>query len=335
MTSGRSDGIMAGGQAPGASPRLHAQVLALLRRRIREGALAPGTRLRESPLALELGLSRAPVRQALLALCEDGLVRRAEGRGFVVEPGSAAEAAGEHSAAPDLAPAQRPSWQPIYDAVEKAVAARIAIGGWRIVEVDLARHFGVSRTVAREVMARLHQRGLVKRDDKARWHAPALTAGYVSELYEMRWTLEPLALLKASATAPAELVAAMARHLDAATARAERLTGAELDALEAELHVAYLGHCGNATLIEALRLYQSLLVAHSFLYAAPTAEFASEPFLPEHRRVIARLAAGHAAEAAQALSEHLKAARERAIARLETLSARLTMPELPYLQPLP
>lgn len=45
-----------------------------IRRAIIEGDLAPGDNLRDADLAAELGLSRAPVRQALTRLAADGLV---------------------------------------------------------------------------------------------------------------------------------------------------------------------------------------------------------------------------------------------------------------------
>ncbi|WP_020672016.1 FCD domain-containing protein [Amycolatopsis nigrescens] len=45
----------------------------LIRRAIIEGELAPGAPLRDGELATELGLSRAPVRQALTRLVSEGL----------------------------------------------------------------------------------------------------------------------------------------------------------------------------------------------------------------------------------------------------------------------
>ncbi|KRE05811.1 hypothetical protein ASE63_05675 [Bosea sp. Root381] len=324
----------------GASPRLHARILQMLRRRILDGSLPGAARLMESPLALELGVSRAPVRQALAALAAEGLIRRAQGRGFVVVSGGLVaeppglvriDAAGHDRTGLDPALTVKPSWQPIYDAVEKAIVERISVAGWRIVEVDLARHFGVSRTIAREVMARLHQRGLVKRDDKSRWYAPALTADYISELYELRWTLEPLALLQASERAPPALIRRMHASLEDAIARAASLTGRELDALEAELHVELLRHCTNRTLLEALRLYQSLLVAHTFLYDASSSQFPSEPFLPEHMEVVEHLVSGDVTGAAQALAKHLRGACARAIARVDVIARGLEVRDLPYM----
>lgn len=62
-----------------------AEVVAdLLRRAIYEGRLAPGERLREVEIATEIGVSRTPVREALLILQTEGLVRAEPNRGSVV-----------------------------------------------------------------------------------------------------------------------------------------------------------------------------------------------------------------------------------------------------------
>ena len=50
------------------------RVYAVLRRRIRELTLAPGAPLRKEEIALELGVSRAPVSEAISRLAEDGLI---------------------------------------------------------------------------------------------------------------------------------------------------------------------------------------------------------------------------------------------------------------------
>lgn len=59
---------------------------ALLRRRIIDGVLDPGALLAESAVARELGVSRVPVREALFALEQDGLVAFSKsGRAYVKE----------------------------------------------------------------------------------------------------------------------------------------------------------------------------------------------------------------------------------------------------------
>ena len=55
-----------------------------LRTHIREGALPPGTRVREAEVAGQLGISRTPVREALRRLEADGFLTFEPHRGMVV-----------------------------------------------------------------------------------------------------------------------------------------------------------------------------------------------------------------------------------------------------------
>jgi GntR family transcriptional regulator len=70
---------------PEGAPPIYAQVATLLRQRITNGDLSSGDKLpKELDLALELGISRVPVRQALAILAREGLVRRRHGVGTFV-----------------------------------------------------------------------------------------------------------------------------------------------------------------------------------------------------------------------------------------------------------
>jgi DNA-binding GntR family transcriptional regulator len=70
----------------GDAPALPERVELQLRERILAGDLRPGTFLRPDRLAVELGVSPTPVREALQALRADDMVRALPRRGFVVAP---------------------------------------------------------------------------------------------------------------------------------------------------------------------------------------------------------------------------------------------------------
>ncbi|GGO30756.1 GntR family transcriptional regulator [Microbispora rosea subsp. aerata] len=108
-----------------------------LRRRLSDGAYAPGQRLTEMALAADLGVSRTPVREAIGRLLTDGLVVPAV-RGVVVAALSpteaehlfvlradlealAAELAAGRQAAGRLAPAEVDALDDAVDEVEAAV----------------------------------------------------------------------------------------------------------------------------------------------------------------------------------------------------------------------
>jgi DNA-binding GntR family transcriptional regulator len=64
------------------SDEVYRQVL----QRVQRGDIPPGDRVRDVTLATQLGVSRTPVREALLRLARDGVLESMMGRGFRVRP---------------------------------------------------------------------------------------------------------------------------------------------------------------------------------------------------------------------------------------------------------
>jgi DNA-binding GntR family transcriptional regulator len=267
-------------------------------------------------------------------------VVKLDGRGYAVRPGGARRqprpSAGLAPAEPDFHEGERlqsaASWERIYDQVEDKIITRIAFGSWRLNEAALGRSHEVSRTVAREVLTRLQERGLIRKDDRARWFAPALTPDHLREHYEVRWLLEPTALVKAAAHVPVAVVDWLIANLQQAMAHQDTIDGATLDRLETDLHRTLLGHCRNQTLLDAIAHHHALLIAHRYLYRWTFQLFGPEPFLPEHMEVFQHLRAGRVADAAAGLEHHLRVSADRVADRVEAIRARFSVDELPYLQ---
>ena len=320
----------------GAAPRIYQRAFDILAGQIGDGVIAPGARLQESAIAAQFNISRAPARQALVELERNGFVQKAAGRGYIVREAAKARpiapAVSSAAAEDDLRLISSSSWQRIYGEIEGEIAARTSFASWRVNEAELARHYNVSRTVARDVVARLQQRGVVRKDDRSRWFAPALTPDHVGELYELRWLLEPVALVKAAPHLPAGLLRDMKASLDQAMGDPKAVGGATLDNLEEQLHVTLLGYCCNRTLMQAIAQPQSLLIAHRFLYRWTPRLYDSEPFLPEHLEIVTRLQEGRTQEAAKLLERHLRVSRERAIGRIEVIVRQFQPDDLPYLE---
>ena len=327
-----------GARAPsGASPRLYQRAFEILAGQIRSGQIPPGAQLLESKLTAQFGISRAPARQALAELVRSGLIEKSPGRGYHVAGGRPTapfvQRTADAGASTPLS--SLPTWERLYGEVEQEIAGRSAFASWRVIEAKLAGYYGVSRTVARDVLGRLQERGVIRKDARSRWYAPGFSPDYVTELYELRWVLEPVALAKAAPRAPTSLRVTMRRNLEQAVAIAASVGGDTLDRLEEELHIALLSHCGNLSLMQAITLPQSLLIAHHFLYRCTSRLFDTEPFLAEHLVVLDRLDAGDVAGAARALEQHLKISRDRAIARFDVVRSLFDPDDLPYLERLP
>lgn len=67
-------------------PLLRDEVQARLRAAIVDGTLAPGEQVRDVEIAHWLGVSRTPVREAMLDLAHAGLVRTTPGRATIISP---------------------------------------------------------------------------------------------------------------------------------------------------------------------------------------------------------------------------------------------------------
>jgi DNA-binding GntR family transcriptional regulator len=67
------------------------QVYLQILQRIQQGSVPAGSKLRDASIATELGVSRTPVREALLRLSREGLLSADAGRGFRLTPLDPAE----------------------------------------------------------------------------------------------------------------------------------------------------------------------------------------------------------------------------------------------------
>ena len=233
----------------------------VLRENILSGVLPEGFVLLEGPIAAVMQTSRVPVQSALRQLLDEGLIHRFDGRGYLVGQGGAQivpvrrdirELDLEIPKVVDQGLQTRGTWRHVYDKVEDEVASCQIFGEFRIVETELADHLGVSRTVVRDVLARLQERGLVRKSPSSHWIAGPLTARTVSEKFQLREIMEPAALRLAGP------------HLRYAEVEAllERI-GTDPEITPQYLGDALLEHCiaqaPNAALVEIIRSNRLLL----------------------------------------------------------------------------
>ena len=291
---------------------LYAVIYDTLRAHIEDGSFPAGLVLGESIVARAFGASRVPAGAALKRLHEEGLVRDFDGRGYLVGGRGAAPLRRElaeaglrlpETEAGDLKPRNRR--ERIYPDVEHTVAAALSYGRFLLNESALAEHYGVSRTVAHEVLTRLERTGLATQDTNQRWYAGPLTPDLLRDHFEMRWMLEPVALGQAyDRLSPGEFAAKLKRLDQAGDGRR---TAADLERLEIDLHVDIVLRCHNSQLRETIRRNQLPVIAtvHSTLERFHAAD-EIETMLAEHRAILDRLMAGKRDAAMRALEAHVK-----------------------------
>lgn len=304
----------------------YAMIREVLRNAIVSGAAAKGLVLLEAPLGELFGTSRVPVRKALNLLHEEGLISRFDGRGYLVNP----ERQHVEPLRLSLSHKQfgldsneelvdtRPLGERIHDEIGAALSACIAFGHYRLDEQSAAQHYGVSRSVVREALMRLRDRGLVEKEPYSQWLAGPLTAREITEDYELRACLEPEALrLTAPQLSRETLEAMLTRVVEAQNA--EQCSLEDIERLEEDLHQQCLAGLQNRKIATLISEAQSPMIINRIFYRLLDIG-ADEAMLAEHRLIIELLLHGAFDAAALNLKEHLQRARQRMLQRLKVLS---------------
>lgn len=317
---------------------LYSLVADVLKRSILSGSIEKGAVILEGPVADLLGCTRTPVRQALNALADAGLLSRFDGRGYAVGPHGVqphritltrAMLGGQSEANPVR---KMPAWGPILHEVERDVVHLSVFGRHRINEIELARHFGVGRTVARDVLLRIESLGLVEKDERLRWTVIPLDETRITHLYELRWLLEPSALrdaMRAGISVDASRMAASLRK----TMRAYPKTrAAELDELEHDLHVGLLSRCSNSDLLYSLQRTRCVLTLSKHVLGASAPLPKRDPFMSEHLVVLEAVERGDSSGAEAYLRAHLESSCTKVIDRAKAVRDGFTCPVLPYVE---
>lgn len=324
---------------PATAPRhpspLYARVAERLRQALAEGTIPRGAVLLEGHIADILQITRTPIRQALHELESEGLVSRFEGRGVVAGPEGtpplriALTAAMLHTDAEPVRKAQ--AWEVIYHEVERDVVHLSVFDRYRINEVELARHFGVGRTVARDVLMRLESLGLIEKDERQRWVVTPLDERRIQDLYELRWLLEPAALAASATHADPAEIRQMLRRLQRAMDKYPQVSRSDMDRLEHDLHIDLLSRCPNQPLLQSLQRTHCILILSKHVLGAAAPMPSEDPFMGEHLGVLNALASGDIAQAQAQLRAHLEESCHKVTQRADFVRTHLTTPKLTYM----
>ncbi len=314
------------------SPRYEV-IRQLLKKALTSQQVPQGVVLIEGHLAGLFGTSREPVRRALSLLHEEGLLRRFEGRGFLFAPSGSLpepvrmvvtrELLGLHDERTLVD--TRSAGEKIVQNLRELFSRAMVFGCYQIEESAAAEFYGTSRGVIRESLLRLRDQGLIEKEPYSQWLTGPLTACEVSEHFEIRTCLEPAALRKAGEELSVDWLNERVGRLDSRVG--QRLSTAELEEVENDLHVRCLEPSGNSMMMKVLRQNQSSLIVTSLFYDLLKLPVDAD-MLAEHRLVYEMLLRKNWDLAANCLANHLEREKVRTLKRLKVLSV-LPVPELP------
>ncbi|MCS2608293.1 GntR family transcriptional regulator [Halomonas dongshanensis] len=305
------------------SQTLREQLYIALKKSILDQRLEEGLVLLEGHIATLFGISRSPVRQTLSQLCEERLICRFEGRGYLVGA-SPGEPVRRTLSAVDVRPPghQAPkvdrtlSWRAHLDGVEHAVVLCSIKGAFELNEVHLAKSLSVSRTVTHQLLFHLHSLGLVEKIKYSSWRIVPLDDQRLHNLYAARRQLEPYMIAQAARRLPREALDTYIARLERAAEDYPHISGALLDELENDLHHTAVSWGANAEIMNMLqRTHPTLLISKHLL--GRVLDFPDQdPFFEEHLQVFESLRQAAPEKAHRALTSHLTSSESKVLERL-------------------
>ncbi len=143
----------------------------------------------------------------------------------------------------------------VYKSLRRSILHGDLKGGQRLVEEQLARQIGISRTPVREAFHKLEQEELVVRLPKKGFAVRAFTRDDVEEIFGIRAALESYAASLAALHIPAERIEALERNLDATKRAMAEGDYEKVIRLHTEFHNDLYKACKSKKLLEMINNY--------------------------------------------------------------------------------
>lgn len=199
----------------------------------------------------------------------------------------------------------------VYRLLWKRILDRGLRPGDKLSDLRLSQELGVSRTPAREALQRLVSDGIVRPERNRGFFVVSFSARDIAEIYDLRATLETMALRAAAPRLTPDLLRSAQIDLDNVEAQLNAATteSEKLDAFTAFLEVDRGFHrslvelAGNSRLQNMVEgLWAQIAV---FQWAGGFRDHWTEAAITRHRSIIAALLEGDVERATEELRQHI------------------------------
>ena len=210
--------------------------------------------------------------------------------------------------------------------MEIQISNMLPFGEFWINEQKAADAYNVSRTIIRQTLSQLAERGLISKDARSHWTVGPLTSKRLNDLFMIRSKLEPLALGDAAQYLEnSELKTITNRCYEARDN--DDLSDTQIQQIEMDLHVHLLNKSKNNYLTRLISQTQLALVVNN-IFSQPMKTRPFSAAIAEHIIIYEYLSRGSKDAAMMALETHILLAAKRTSQRLKALSI-FPAPEIP------
>jgi DNA-binding GntR family transcriptional regulator len=187
--------------------------------------------------------------------------------------------------------------------LDRIITQKIKPGG-KLIEEDLAKNLGISRTPIREALNRLFRDDLIELIPRKGGYIRKLTARDVEEVYEIREVLENLAVRLAIPLIRDRAL----KRLEELVRKTEKLTGKDKMKsqvnIDSELHNSIITSCGNSRLQKMIKSLYNFIQAFRVLEAQQSQR--SDQALQEHKMILEALSKRDVEQTTELMSRHIE-----------------------------
>ena len=171
----------------------------------------------------------------------------------------------------------------------------------------------------RQVLSRVSERGLIRKDFRSHWVVAPLTSKNLNNIFTVRAQLEPLALIDAASSVKKKEIERLLSLCEKYCDSEKKLDANKLRQLEKDLHCNFLSHSSNKFLVRLLNQTQLTLVVND-IFALQVGTKSFKAAIAEHKIIYEFLLREAPFAAANALETHIKLSAERTQKRLRAIS---------------
>lgn len=173
--------------------------------------------------------------------------------------------------------------------------------GARLTEEALAETFKVSRTIIRQVIARLAQDGILVKHSSGATHVASPSKAEAKQILAVRRMIEPEIVKTLSSQAKSLSFTELTAHLESEKKARRADDRGTLVRLTGEFHLMLAQMTGNAILVRLMTELQALICLAILLYASGDDACPDD----EHDQIVAAIKAGKGKEASHIMLHHL------------------------------
>jgi len=213
------------------------------------------------------------------------------------------------------APVRQPKSAPgtrsdsVYAGLRRAIIEQALMPGDKLTEDVIGDRFGVSRTIVRTALARLHAEGLVDMQPNKGATIAQPSLSEAQDVFETRMCLERQVLVRLAKKITEKDIERLQQHVALET-KANAHDGPAAIRLAGEFHILLASLSGNGVLA---RYVDEVVSRCSLILALYSRPHSSDCSINEHQQIIDALRAGNSQAAIDAMDHHLKAVTDRAL----------------------